>query len=96
MTPEGHVYTCAAVATTALTVRKSPAHVSATLAETSTLAEGVSVSGIATPGEAAMPVPLVTTPPDTETDHVAPVKIGVFSVAVTEDATFAVSVEENA
>ena len=55
------------------------------------------MNGIAIlPGEAAVPVPMATTPPDAETDHVAPAKIGVFSVAVTEDTTFAVSVEWNA
>jgi hypothetical protein len=91
VTPEGHAYTCTAVANAALTVRDIPAHVSATLPEMSTFAAGVSVNGIVTPGEAAVPVPLVTTPLDAVTDHVALVKIGVFSVAVTEDATLTVS-----
>jgi hypothetical protein len=91
VTLEGHAYTCTAVANAPLTVREIPAHVNTTLPEMSTFSAGVSVNGIVTPGEAAVPVPFVTTPLDAETDHVAPVKIGVFSVAVTEDATFTVS-----
>ena len=85
LTPLGHAYTPLAVASVALSVRDTPAHVTTTYPVTLMLALGVNASATDASPVAALAVPVVCAswPDPTLALHAVPSTSGVLNVAVT-------------